>query len=158
MFGFLAFSLGILALPAQMAPAPGPILLTAVGKGFQVYACRASGSAGPAWVLDHPDANLFNNKGKVVGHHEAGPTWRLKDGSSVGGEVVEKAPPPDPKSIPPLLLRATTHSGAGVLSKVDTIRRTNTHGGAPPAKGCDRAHLGSTTAVPYSAAYTFYGK
>ena len=156
--GFLAFPLAVLAFQAQAAPAQGPVLLTVEGKGFQVYACRASSSAAPAWVLDHPDANLFNNKGKVVGHHEAGPTWRLRDGSSVKGEVVDKTPSPDPKSIPTLTLRATTHSGSGVLSKADTIRRTNTHGGAAPAKGCDRAHVGSTTAVPYAATYTFYGK
>ncbi len=135
-----------------------PVLLTAEGKGFQVYGCRAQGAGAPVWVLDHPDANLFNSKGKLVGHHSAGPTWRAKDGSSVQGAVIAKMPPPDPKSIPLLTLHATTHGGSGILSKVDTISRTDTHGGAAPPKGCDRAHLGSTTAVPYSATYTFYGK
>jgi Protein of unknown function (DUF3455) len=36
------------------------------------------------------------------------------------------------------------------------VRRADTEGGLPPASGCDAAHTGATTAVHYSAVYTFF--
>ncbi len=131
-------------------------LLTLQGRGVQVYRCDEVPT--PAWVLDHPEADLLNTKAKVVGHHDAGPSWRLEDGSAVEGLVVEKTVAPEPGAIPWLLLRVTAHQGIGLLSVAETIRRTQTQGGLAPVQGCDASMLGATVRVPYTATYTFYGK
>jgi hypothetical protein len=151
------------AAAAQTTTAPelGPVLLELQGKGDQVYTCQTAGDT-PAWVLDHPDASLRDSHGATVGTHGAtvgthgaGPTWHYNDGSSVQGTVLEKTPAQAPSSIPWLLLRASKHEGSGILTQVDTIQRTDTHGGAAPSTGCDAAHLGAQLRVPYTATYTF---
>jgi hypothetical protein len=72
--------------------------------------------------------------------------------------VVEKMVAAEPRAIPWLLLRVTSHQGSGMLANVATIRRTETHGGVAPAQGCDSSMVGATVRVPYTATYTFYGK
>ena len=156
----LGACLGAAALPGLTLPAQapqGPVVLAVEGRGVQVYRCQASG-ASAGWVLDHPEADLLGVKGKVIGHHDAGPSWTLEDGSSVKGEPVEKTAAPEAGAVPWLLLRVSAHAGSGVLSGVETIRRTQTHGGVAPVQGCDAAMIGATVRVPYSAAYTFYGR
>ncbi|HEY0785746.1 MAG TPA: DUF3455 domain-containing protein, partial [Acidobacteriaceae bacterium] len=135
-------------------PPPGPILLTLTGKGAQVYQCQAAGAA-PQWVLSYPDAQLLDPQGRLVGSHRAGPSWRYKDGSVVYGEVLRKTPAPSPGNVAWLLLGASSHQGTGILTAVQTIERTDTHGGLPPTAGCDAAHSGSVTRVAYSATYVF---
>ncbi len=139
--------------PAPPAPAP---LLTLTGRGVQVYRCSAA-AGGAAWVLDHPEADLLNDQDHVVGHHGAGPVWEVDDGSSVRGVLVEKTQAPDAGDIPWLVLRATAHKGNGVLSAVETIRRTGTAGGVAPVQGCDGSMVGATVRVQYTAQYSFYG-
>ena len=43
----------------------------------------------------------------------------------------------------------------GMLAHVTYVRRSDTHGGMPPA-ACDAHHLGAVARVPYAAVYTFY--
>lgn len=152
---FVVFAAGTVFASGQtLSPPPsGAPLFTLQGKGAQVYRCTATG-----WVLDHPDAKLKDKAGKVVGHHAAGPAWYSKDGSSVTGKAIEHQASPDPQSVAWLALEAVSHAGAGVMTEVETIRRTDTHGGMAPAGGCDATHPGKLLRVPYSATYTFYGK
>ena len=42
------------------------------------------------------------------------------------------------------------------MTKVEFIRRSDTHGGIAPPAGCDAQHLNVTADVPYTATYTFY--
>ena len=155
--------MSLLAAPLLSAQAPGtsdtpgPTLLTVLGRGVQVYRCDAASNP-PAWVLDHPEADLLNARGKVIGYHDAGPTWHLADGSNVQGTLLEKTAAPLPGDIPWLLLHASAHQGTGLLASAETIRRTQTHGGVAPRQGCDTSMVGSTVNVPYTATYTFYGK
>lgn len=127
------------------------------GRGNQVYTC-ASQPSGYAWVLKAPDAGLFNlATGKQEGHHDAGPTWTLSDGSAVRGTVLQKKAADTPADVPWLLLKADPANGTqGVLSPVTYVRRYNTHGGAAPATGCSASNAGATLNVPYSATYAFY--
>ena len=74
-------------------------------EGNQVYTCDGS-----KWTLTGPDAKLFEDGGKQVGKHFAGPTWEWSDGSRVVERPVANATP-DPDSIPWLLLTATDHQG-----------------------------------------------
>ena len=136
-------------------PASQHAILEATGKGVQIYACqRTAGSA--QWVFQAPEATLLNATGEPIGSHAAGPIWRSNDGSTVKGELLQKSPSPEPGSIPWLLLKASVTTGNGIMTKVEFIRRSDTHGGIAPSNGCDARHLNTIARVPYTAAYTFY--
>ena len=147
----------ILAQNSLEPPAEQKPILTVKGDGVQIYACKdAAGGSGAQWTLVAPDAKLLDVAGKVVGTHGAGPFWKGVDGSLVKGQVVTKNNAPGAGDVPWLLLKASAHEGDGVMSKVEFIRRTETHGGAAPATGCDAQHLNVELRVPYTATYTFY--
>jgi hypothetical protein len=105
--------------------------------------------------LSAPDARLFDEGGRQIATHFAGPTWRSTDGSQVKGKVVAQESP-DSDAIPWLLLTAIEHSGAGIMSNVDSIQRIDTKGGTAPVTGCDAQHQGEKTRVGYTADYVFY--
>jgi hypothetical protein len=156
----------ILAATLSMAPAtlaqnpttPPPTqhpILNVTGKGVQIYTCQQS-AAGPQWVFQAPEATLIDASGKPIGAHGAGPIWKSNDGSTVKGELLQKSASPEATSIPWLLLKAASPSGSGIMARVEYIRRSDTHGGASPASGCDARHLNAVSRVPYTATYTFY--
>jgi hypothetical protein len=148
------------AAPAQNPTTPPPTqhpILTVTGKGVQIYTCQQS-AAGPQWLLQAPEATLIDASGKPVGTHGAGPIWRSNDGSTVKGELLQKNESPHAASIPWLLLKAVSPSGSGIMTRLDFIRRSDTHGGVSPATGCDAQHLSAVSRVPYTATYTFYAR
>jgi hypothetical protein len=156
----LLASISLLASIAQAQnptePPPGQhLLLTVLGKGVQIYTCQQS-SGVPQWVFQSPEATLFDTLGAKVGTHGAGPIWKYQDGSTIKGEVVARSASPDPTAIPWLLLKAISPSGLGILTQVDFIRRSDTHGGVALSTGCDAQHLAAVSRVPYAATYTFY--
>src|SRR5580704_11996566 len=106
------------------APAGTKALLTLTGVGVQIYTCKNQ-AAGPAWSFVAPQAKLADDATEV-GTHSAGPTWTLKDGSSVKGEVIATKPSPDADAIPWLLLKAAGTGGSGRLSEVKYVRRSDT--------------------------------
>jgi len=141
---------------AQLAPPDGEkLVLHAHAKGNQIYSCSKTGDQ-YAWTLKKPQAELFDEQDRAIGHHFMGPTWELNDGSQVVGKVVAKFDSPD--SIPWLLLSAASHSGNGALSRVTSIQRLNTKGGKAPATGCEASDEGSENRVSYTADYFFYAK
>jgi hypothetical protein len=103
-----------------------------------------------------PDADLFDAQGKLVGHHDLGPTWHYQDGSKVLGKVIGKIDVAPGAAITWLLLETVERKGKGLLAGVDFINRINTQGGLAPASGCNSNHLGSEKRVAYSADYVFY--
>jgi hypothetical protein len=121
------------------APESQRVVLTATGKGVQIYACQNS-----QWVFQSPEATLFDADGAEIGTHVAGPLWKFGDGRSVKGQVVAKNDAPGRGDIPWLLLK-----GEGSF---EYIRRSETHGGVAPSGACDAG----TVRVPYTALYTFY--
>ena len=150
--GCLAATLGG-ASALQAAPAPEGVLRW-TGTGVQVYACKRDGDHA-AWALERPDAALTDATGQDEGHHGAGPSWKSIDGSVVYGTVLVSMPSPVAGSVPWLVLRASKHEGSGRMSAIAYVLRTDTQGGAAPATGCDPAHDGAETRVPYHATYTF---
>ena len=149
-----------LATAAQTAdptqpPANQHAVLTVQGRGSQIYSCQPVG-ASFAWVFRAPAARLFDAAGNEVGTHGDGPTWIALDSSAIRGTVLASAPSPDATSIPWLLLKAHDPQRTGVLTTVESIRRSDTKGGIAPATGCDAAHKGDLVRVPYTATYTFY--
>jgi len=134
------------------------VLLKALGKGVQIYECKATAADSRKfeWSFKAPEADLTNKHGKKIGTHYRGPTWEASDGSRVVGEVLKKADAPRPGAIPWLLLKAKTNEGTGTFAKVTYIQRLDTEGGMAPPAGCDQAHVNTEARVDYSANYYFY--
>ena len=126
--------------------------------GTQNYTCQST-ATGIAWTLVAPDATLFDDRGRPIMRHYAGPTWQATDDSTVVGAKVNGVTV-NASAIQWLLLRktSTTMGPDGGDRLVDTtfIQRVNTTGGLAPATGCDAAHLGAAINVPYTADYFFY--
>src|SRR5256712_4633357 len=128
-------------------PASQTLAVVAQASGAQIYECNAS-KADPArfeWVFKAPEAELFDNAGKKIGKHYAGPTWESDDGSKVVGEVKAQVAGPDSGAIPWLLLNAKSTSGTGVFSQTKSIQRVHTVGGKAPTEPCSQAQAGETT-------------
>ena len=142
-------------IPPELAPAPDQNLSFVLSAtGVQKYTCAAT-PTGAAWTLVAPDAALLKN-GHRVGTHDAGPTWRYRDGSTVVGAKAAEATP-DASAIPWLLLTATSHGAErGKMTAVTSIQRLSTTAGRAPSTGCDADHVGAATNVPYAASYFFY--
>jgi hypothetical protein len=149
------------AKPAGAAAAtaqPAKVLAHFHAVGAQVYSCaKAAGTTDYAWTLQKPDATLFDQKGEAVGTHGAGPTWTLKDGSSVVAKKIAQADAPAADAVPWLLLRADKTSDRGLLSKVSYVHRVDTKKGKPPATKCDAGLANKEARSDYSAEYYFYG-
>jgi hypothetical protein len=138
------------------APAGEVVALRALASGSQIYTCQQGTDGKYAWTLKAPEAELRDAQGKTIGHHFAGPSWKLNDGSQVTGKAVARVDSPDANSIPWLLVTVIGHSGDGILSRVTSIQRIQTHGGQAPADGCNAAKAGAETKSSYTAEYVFY--
>ncbi len=141
---------------AIQAPSGLDVVLLAHASGSQIYTCQAGADGKFAWTLKAPDAELKDGNGKVIGTHFAGPKWKLNDGSEVTGKAAAHVDSPDAGSIQWLLVNVVGHSGKGLLTNVTTIQRVHTHGGKPPADGCDASHSNAETKSSYTADYYFY--
>ena len=155
-----ATSLAITAVPSLAAkperippelrvPDGHRLVLSALGRGVQIYDCTAG-----AWAFREPAAAILHGK-RTVALHYAGPTWQsVKDGSKVvatGARVVVPAPHPE-QDIPWLRLE-TTGTGPGLFEQVDYVQRLETQGGVAPTGTCQ---AGASAAVPYTATYNFW--
>jgi hypothetical protein len=139
-------------------PATQTLTVVAHASGAQIYECNAS-KTDPArfeWVFKAPEAELFDNAGKKIGKHYAGPTWESDDGSKAVGQVKTSDAGPDVNAIPWLLLTAKSAEGNGIFGKTQSVQRVKTVGGKAPADGCNQAQLGKVARVPYRATYNFY--
>jgi Protein of unknown function (DUF3455) len=141
--------------PLVPAPQGARLLLEAAAQGVQIYACEKAGNT-YRWVFKAPDAVLFDNTGRQIGIHFAGPAWQLADGSKITGEVVAQAPSPEPHAIAWLLLRVKSHDGSGALSAASLVRRVDTQAGVAPAGACDATQASTEARMRYSARYLFY--
>jgi FtsP/CotA-like multicopper oxidase with cupredoxin domain len=168
LFLLAAMVAAVTALPlAAHAGAPGPdvpselavpegnkVFLVGHASGVQIYSCTSGG-----WALVAPRATLYDDNGKALISHFAGPTWQAKDGSAVVGQVVKRVTV-DATAIPWLKLSAaSTTVGADGDRLVETtfIQRVATTGGlAPAAADCNADTAGATVEVPYTADYYFW--
>src|SRR5258708_20056298 len=81
-------------------PAGQTVLLKALGKGIQIYGCKAKpGDPGKfEWSFKAPEADLTNEHGDKIAKHYAGPTWEANDSSKAVGE--KKAQAARPAALP----------------------------------------------------------
>ena len=102
-----------------------------------------------------PEADLYDERGNLIGRHYAGPTWQATgDGSKVVGTVKTRADAPESGAIPWLLLSTKSVGGSGYFSDVTSIQRVATHGGVAPGSACP--HDGLVARVNYTADYHFF--
>jgi hypothetical protein len=125
-------------------------------QGSQIYTCQQipADRSQFEWKLKAPDAQLFDERGKVVGKHYAGPTWEANDGSKIAAVVTAKEQAPN-ASIPWLLLQVKSAEGNGKFTNIKWVQRLHTTGGNSP-KDCNRERLNTEISVPYTADYYFY--
>ncbi|WP_328472784.1 DUF3455 domain-containing protein [Actinoplanes sp. NBC_00393] len=141
-------------IPDIIQPPAGSKLVGAyvVTKGTQTYTCvvPAGATTGAYTGASVPEAKLFGTGGWL--HHFGGPSWQsVSDGSLVTAARVEGSPRPG--TIPELLLKVTTRTGNGVLSRSDYINRLRTSGGVAPTGTCT---TGQTASVAYGSVYVFW--
>jgi hypothetical protein len=119
---------------------PGPIQVLDGSKvflighavGVQIYSCNGS-----TWSSAVPRANLFDDHGKLIITHFAGPTWQAKDGSMVVGHA-EASVTVDDTAIPWVRLSAASTT-PGRLGNTTNIQRIATTGGhVPPPQTATR--------------------
>lgn len=147
------------AVPTDIAvPDGNKVYLVGHAVGVQIYACNTT-ATGFAWGFAGPRADLYDDSGKLIITHFAGPTWLAKDGSRVVGGLA-KPVSVDPTAIPWLRLNAvSTTAGAygDRLTHTTYIQRINTTGGlVPAAADCNAATAGTRAEVPYTADYYFW--
>jgi hypothetical protein len=143
----------------SMPPEGHVVLFKARAVGTQIYVCKAQADDPDRfeWSLKAPEADLFDEGGRKIGRHFAGPTWEaVEDGSSVIGTLIEKTRAPKSGDIPWLLLKGKPGGGHGRFSKVTYIRRVDTEGGIAPSCGCDKFHQDQVVRVKYKGTYIFY--
>lgn len=146
-------------LPPQLQPHGEIAAFTLPAIGVQIYECRpkAGTPAQHEWAFVAPEADLFDRGGRRVGRHYAGPHWEAADGSKVLASARERVEAPSPDTIPWLLLSARSAGGPeGAFSKVTSIQRLNTVGGAAPKSGCTHATAGTQARVYYTADYVLF--
>jgi hypothetical protein len=147
------------SVPAALEPAGKQSLAMVLpATGVQIYECRAAANRPGAyeWAFVAPDAELFDQAGKRIGRHYAGPHWEAADGSRVVASVAARADAPRTDAIPWLLLTARSVGPEGAFSKVTSIQRTNTVGGLAPSEGCSAAAAGAIARVDYRADYRLF--
>ena len=94
---FSVIGVAMAATAASAAPSPAASGLAFTGKGTQIYACQDT-MHGYAWMLNGPDAKLYDASGEVVGRHFFGPQWEAHDGSRIKGKLlVSSASPGGPR-------------------------------------------------------------
>jgi Protein of unknown function (DUF3455) len=145
-------------VPAALEPGRAlRALATISATGVQIYECSgASSSTVAAWTFVAPEAQLFDEYGRSMGSHGAGPYWMAIDGSRVVGSVRACADAPASGAIPWLLLTTQSVGAPGVLSAVSFIQRVNTEGGIAPASGCNAQSIGQRVRVGYRADYRLF--
>jgi Protein of unknown function (DUF3455) len=141
-------------VPAAVAVPGATTVATFQGVGAQIYECKAGADGKLAWSFREPIAALIEN-GKTAGRHYGGPTWENVDGSKVVAKASGNAPGATANDIPWLKLDVTKHEGHGLFSRVTTVQRLDTQGGALQGP-CDKA--GDFKSVGYSATYVFLRK
>jgi len=129
-------------------------------KGVQFYECRArkDHTGTYEWAFVAPEADLFGERGNRIGRHYAGPHWESNDGSKIVGTLKERTDAPAADAIPWLLLAAKSVGKEGAFSKVTSIQRVRTVGGASPQSECGQTAVGTSVRINYTADYYLYAK
>lgn len=135
------------------APSDREVALQLSARGVQVFRCEKR-DKGFAWVFRQPDAELFDDGGKLAGRHGANFSFEHTDGSRLVSTIVANDEAPRPSDLRWLLL--TTRSfGKGAFDGVTHVQRIETRGGMPP-DACQSSQANQVLRVEFSAEFVFY--
>lgn len=149
-------SMAIAATQNQLAPPAGAKFVKKVPAiGVQIYKCVVANGQ-HSWAFVAPEADLFDETGKRIGRHGAGPFWEMNDGSKVVGALSQRADALRPDAIPHLLLTTKSTGGAGLVANVAYLQRLNTVSGIAPTGGCAVADIDKQARVYYTADYLLF--
>jgi quercetin dioxygenase-like cupin family protein len=152
-------STSVVDVPDKLKIGAGESLTMIVpAKGVQIYDCRASKDQpeGYEWAHRFADSDLFDQRGNRIGRHAGGPYWESTDGSKLVGKLNARVQAPVTDAVPWLLLAVKSVGSEGSFSKVTSIQRVNTVGGAAPKSGCAKATAGTAARIPFTADYYFF--
>jgi hypothetical protein len=139
-------------------PTAAKLVMKVPSIGVQIYKCAVTDGK-YAWAFVAPEADLFNEGGKLIGRHGAGPFWELADGSKVNGTVAQREDSKRPGAIPHLLLATKSTGSAGSIASVKHLQRLNTIGGVAPAAGCAAAQdVDKQARIYYTADYYLFSE
>lgn len=139
-------------------PATAKLVMKVPAIGVQIYKCAVTDGK-YAWAFVSPDADLFDERGKLIGRHGAGPFWEMADGSKVNGTVAQREDAKRPGAIPHLLLATKSTGGSGAIASVKHLQRLNTIGGVAPATGCAAAQdVDKQARIYYTADYYLFSE
>jgi hypothetical protein len=122
-------------------------------QGVQIFRCEKR-DAGFAWVFRQPEAELFDESGKLVARQGASFSFEHVDGSRLLSTVAAYDEAPKATDLRWLLL-STRSFGKGAFEGVTHVQRVSTQGGMPPAK-CASNQLGQLLRVDFSSDFVFY--
>ncbi len=152
-------STSVVQVPDRLKTGAGESLTMIVpAKGVQIYECRAGKDQpeGYEWAHKFADADLFDQRGNRIGRHVGGPYWESTDGSKLAGKLKARVQAPVADAVPWLLLAVKSVGSEGSFSKVTSIQRVNTVGGAAPKTGCSKAAAGTAARIAFTADYYFF--
>jgi hypothetical protein len=137
------------------APVDGrPVYMKVRAEGVQIYQSQKDAAGAYAWKWVAPEALLYDDKGRNIGKHGAGPFWELQDGSKViAAKVGEEA---HEGTLPWVLMKTSSTNEKGKLAVVKYVKRIDTTGGLPPGMAASGDHAGKEERAPYRATYVFY--
>jgi hypothetical protein len=143
-----------IAAPLRPLPDEAPAFALAA-DGVQIYQCSPLVTGGYAWVLQAPDATLYEGSRSVARMATPNHWESLDDRSSVSG-LPRRMQAAGTGNIPWELLGAMPAGDDGIFAGVTSIQRVNTRGGVAPTTGCDDTHVGEEARTAFTADYYFY--
>jgi hypothetical protein len=132
------------------------LLFKTMAIGVKIYRyCQGEKSQRPSWTLVTQEATVLDAKGKKIGRHFDGATWKFDDGAIVVGKMPPKS---DEKGIgkPYWLIFDVTEAIGARVKDVRYVKSIETTSGLPPVEGYKDDKIGDEQRVPYRAEYWFY--
>lgn len=124
------------------------------GKGVQQFQCT-SDAGGRYWKFITPQAQLTNDKGRVVARQSSDGSFFAEDGSMLASKIEKYAKESTAGNIRDLVYKTTHRGKPGLFSGITHVKRSNGQGGVPLTR-CSPSQLGTTLKVPFTATFTFY--
>lgn len=124
------------------------------GKGVQQFQCTAD-AAGRYWKFITPQAQLSDEKGRVVARQGSDGSFFANDGSMLSAKIEKYAQDSVAGNLRDLVYKTTHRGRPGLFSGISHVKRSNGQGGIPLTR-CSASQLGTTLKVPFTATFTFY--
>jgi hypothetical protein len=76
------------SMSSSLTPPNAKPYTSTTATGVQIYRCEYDGSHHLTWLFRSPQATLYDEYGRPVFRHDAGPSWQADDGSRIVGHPI----------------------------------------------------------------------